>query len=1189
MPATIYQQKVIDKTSGPTIVLAGAGSGKTHTMCERIVSAIEKGRAGDKSCPASIDEVVAITFTNKAAGELKSRIRSLLNARGLKSDARAVDDACISTIHGLASRILRENALTFGIDPVFKLLSDLKEKIEVENISEDIRDMLASGSYLIDGTEPDLMLVALASYLGEEETSEFDNFFKSIKVRLDSQVDGCDKLTYVENKLNPIEIISTLANLFPRAIDILESADSLNRYESKYLEQFRDSQRRANDFLETLQNNADVPIDIDVVSGQAAELLFSFPATTESNPSQKSLGDSGYEFFKQYRATLARCVYSMLIFAKFGTNFSVLPYAKLYDFYQKQHFKNFQFTNNTLLKSCLDALLQHPNIAKSYQDKFKMIIVDEFQDTDKVQIELIKQIAKPEFDDVCTVGDIQQSIYSFRGADVSAFREYRDDVLAKNPNAQVFELPNNFRSHKEIIAFVEHIFSTEYMFGNEFLRLTSNSSINDINDPIFDSEETGNFKRVSVEIMHGNSYARDASKKFTTSELTDRTAKKIALHFRKLIDQGEKPGDMALLLGSMNNLKAYRNALMQVGINSIVTGGSDFHRCAEPKLVLNILQVMENMKDEVALCNLLKGRLFSISDASLIYLTHTFDEERRCYIKKPLSVGFYAFDENWKSYPITDAEFDKLVFARKAIKALLAEASVLDPISSIRQLLLTCGVVNTMEENPSIGISEAGNFEKSFLIIKQIMEDEKRGIAGIASDFELFLEGGKEKPSVYSTVGGNYLQIMTIHASKGLQFDHVAVVDFDDGKPSRNETKNNFYAECIDDKIYYCACDNPKSFNSRMSFNKYLSADELSNYDFGSSIDDDLTEVYLTIRKKHKDNALEEAKRKLYVALTRAVKSVVLYVKLGSQYKKDEGYTKKGIINDLYNSLKWLPEGFRSKQNLDYCGDRLGELTYESLPFSDEAKQTDEVELEFEKIRIDNTSKSSSFKVYPEYKPVATEYFAPPSKVRDIHSYSSLLKAINNPDLKASNENPGYDPVLFGSIVSDTDESATAFGTEFHIAMQRSLLGIDDNNDCVAMSKRCKCAIDVWNACPEKVKLHSCSNVFAEHEFSAMITIDGNSENLIGEVDALGFNDKSYAYVVDYKTGAFAHDHTLQAAVYAYALLMSGFESVELDFVHVEILNKKTGSPFVVNFKYGLSDIAELENSISKAFRETYK
>lgn len=1188
MPATIYQQKVIDKTSGPTIVLAGAGSGKTHTMCERIVSAIEKGRAGDASCPSSINEVVAITFTNKAAGELKSRIRTLLNARDLISDARAVDDACISTIHGLASRILRENALTFGIDPVFKLLSDFKEKIEVESISEDIKDMLASGSYLIDGTEPDLMLVALASFLAEEEASEFDNYFKLTKVRLDSQVNGCDKLTYVENKLNPIEIISTLANLFPRAIDILESADSLNRYESKYLVQFKDSLKRANDFLESLHDNAGFPIDIEVISGQAAELLFSFPATTESNPSQKSLGDSGYEFFQQYRATLARCVYSMLIFTKFGANFSVLPYAKLYDFYQKQHFKNFQFTNNTLLKSCLDALLQHPEIAKSYQDKFKMIIVDEFQDTDKVQIELIKQIAKPNFDDVCTVGDIQQSIYSFRGADVGAFREYRDDVLAKNSNAEVFELPNNFRSHKEIIAFVEHIFSTENMFGDEFMKLTSNSPINDINDPIFDSGEAGNFPRVSVEVMHGNSYARDVSKKFTSSELTERTAKKIALHFKKLIDQGERPGDMALLLGSMNNLEYYRNALMQVGINSIVTGGSEFSKCAEPKLVLNILQVMENMKDEVALCNLLKSNLFSISDASLIYLTHAFDEDKKCYIKKPLSVGFYTFDENWKSYPITDAEFAKLVFARQTIKTLVREASVVDPISSIRHLLLRTGVVDSMEANPSIGISEAGNFEKSFLIIKQIMEDEKRGIAGIASDFELFLEGGKEKPSVYSTVGGNYLQIMTIHASKGLQFDHVAVADFDDGKPSRKETSNNYYAECIDDKIYFCACDKPQTFDSSLSFNKYLSADELLNYDFGSSIDDDSTETYLTIRKKHQDNALEEAKRKLYVALTRAVKSVALYVNLSSQYKESEGYSKKGIINDLYNSLKWLPEGFRSKQNLDYGGDMLGDLVYESLPFSDEAKQTDEVEIEYAKICQDNKNKSSTFKVYPDYQPNVPEYFEPPIKESNIHSYSSLLDAIYDSDKKSTKENPGFDTVLFETTISEINEPATSFGAEFHIAMQRSLLGITSNNDCIAMSKRCKEAIDTWNQSVAHDKLHSYSNVFAEHEFSAMITVDGNAEHLIGEVDALGFNDKGRAYVVDYKTGMFAHDHTLQATVYAYALLMSGFESVELDFVHVEIVSKKDKSPFVVNFKYDQSNMPELKKIISEAIKQAH-
>lgn len=1185
MPATTYQQKVIDKISGPTIVLAGAGSGKTHTMCERIVSAIEKGRAGNKSCPSSINEVVAITFTNKAAGELKSRIRTLLNDRNLISDAREVDDAFISTIHGFASRILRENALTFGVDPLFKLLSDFKDKIERKLINDDIRNDVATGNIFKDDENPDLSLLMLATFLSEDNNDDFDKFFKLVKGRCTSQVDGLNKLKLVQPKMTPIEIIGTLSGYFHRAISIYESLEKPTEKCLKYLSLFRESLNKSNEFLNSLNSPDEIFVDIESLNKETTDLIFSFPCKSGLIPPKSKITDDEYKFFEEYRTTLSRCVLSHLIFVRLGANLAIRPYAELYDFYQRQHLSNFQFTNDTLLKYCCESLKAHPEIAMMYQDKFKMIIVDEFQDTDKVQIDLINLISKQDFDNVCTVGDIQQSIYAFRGADVNAFREYRDDVLKKNKNTEVFEMPNNFRSHKEIISFVEHIFSSPNMFGDEFLRLSSNSPINNIKDPIFDNADSNILPRVSVDVMHGS--RNKDGKKFLTDDLVNRSAKKIALHFKELQNRGAKPGNMALLLGTTKRLRIYRRALAEVGIDSIVTGGSDFAKSEEPKLMLNVLKILENANDEMALCEILKSKLFSIDDTGLMYITHRFDDKSQKYKNIGLSAGFYSFDSNWKSYPISENEFNKLCFARDAIKNLLVGATCIDPISAIRLLLLRTGVVDNMDDNKSEGLPEAGNFEKSFNIIRQIMSDDTRGIAGIARDFELFLESGKEKPSIYSSEDSNYLQIMTIHASKGLQFDHVAVTEIDDGLPPRGG--KNMYSECINDNIYYCIKESLSTVSSNTKQCDFVGYDQVRECDFGTTIDDDLTETFLTIQKKHDDDALAEARRKLYVALTRAVKSVSLYLYLGSKYSQKDGYTKKGIINDLYSSLKWLPEGIRSTQNLNYGGDQLGVLTFECLPFSDEVKQTDEIELEFEKIRIDNTSKSSTFKVYPDYKPVATEYFAPPSKEGNIHSYSSLLKAVNDPDNEATSEKPGYDPELYESIARESNESATTFGTEFHIVMQADLLAIPNRPDCQALSKRCQNAIDVWNKCSEKVKLHSYNNVFAEHEFSAKISVDGRTEYLIGEVDAISYNDKRHAYVVDYKTGAFAHDHTLQAAVYTYALLRSGFESVELDFVHVEIVNKRSGSPYSVNFKYKISDLPELDKIISSAIRKTYQ
>ena len=113
----------IKHLDGPLLICAGAGSGKTFTLTQRITWALLPGSDTDgSSFLNSIDEALVITFTNKAAGEIKDRIRAALRAEGMMTEALKVDGAWISTIHGMCSRILREHALEAGLDPAFELV-----------------------------------------------------------------------------------------------------------------------------------------------------------------------------------------------------------------------------------------------------------------------------------------------------------------------------------------------------------------------------------------------------------------------------------------------------------------------------------------------------------------------------------------------------------------------------------------------------------------------------------------------------------------------------------------------------------------------------------------------------------------------------------------------------------------------------------------------------------------------------------------------------------------------------------------------------------------------------------------------------------------------------------------------------------------------------------------------------------
>ncbi len=119
------QRAIAETLDRPLFVEAGAGSGKTFTLTRRIAWALSEGSASNGGAFIdSLDQALIITFTNAAALEIKERVRSTLRENGMAEQALTVDDAWISTIHGMCSRILRRHALDLGIDPEFKMLPD---------------------------------------------------------------------------------------------------------------------------------------------------------------------------------------------------------------------------------------------------------------------------------------------------------------------------------------------------------------------------------------------------------------------------------------------------------------------------------------------------------------------------------------------------------------------------------------------------------------------------------------------------------------------------------------------------------------------------------------------------------------------------------------------------------------------------------------------------------------------------------------------------------------------------------------------------------------------------------------------------------------------------------------------------------------------------------------------------------
>ena len=130
--------------------------------------------------------------------------------------------------------------------------------------------------------------------------------------------------------------------------------------------------------------------------------------------------------------------------------------------------------NDDLLVCTLDAFERCPDIAARYERRFKLVMVDEFQDTSQLQIDMIARLAGPRCAHLCTVGDAQQSIYRFRGADVNVYEAHKKAMRADEVGALYVELTKNFRSHGDVLSFVDRVFEQPTVFGEAFMSLEPN-------------------------------------------------------------------------------------------------------------------------------------------------------------------------------------------------------------------------------------------------------------------------------------------------------------------------------------------------------------------------------------------------------------------------------------------------------------------------------------------------------------------------------------------------------------------------------------------------------------------------------------------------------------------------------------------------------------------------------------------
>ena len=1140
------QEKTIKTLDKPLFVAAGAGSGKTFTLTQRIVWALKEGSGADgKPYLNSLDQALIITFTNAAATEIKERVREALEKEGLHGAALQVDDAWISTIHGMCSRILKIHALDLGLDPEFEIINDMTRNQLVNiSIEEVLRELSQDESYA----------EFLSTYAGNRD---------ALKSRIETLISyaqsspvGMDAISFAGDN-SDLEVLKAELESLCGALEALKGAIAATKPDEA--EQLQSVQSELSSklqqhlvlsltdfdqvFWDTLQKALKIgrsSKEIKIVKDEATyqlkvcSALFGLIQDTSEGQCLKDVTEQVYKLFKQKKLAVGG------------------------------------LDNDDLLHLTAQVFEEHPEIAAVYTDKFKLVMVDEFQDTDQQQVQMIKSLSGKDAQYLTTVGDAQQSIYRFRGADVDVFfrrqAEVSEDLQPR--------LVDNFRSHNEILRFVAKVCSADGMIPN-FMDLSAGRE--EPATPFIAHSPRVYFEVTKFE-KSGNSKPGDD---VTRSQLV---AYQLADRINTLMqDEKIQAKDVAILMKSVKKAQPYIEALRTFGIESVVSGASTFGEQPEVQLIGSLLQALANMYDSYeGLFPVLSSEIFSLDASDLLLLGTNFGENGQRITNRDIaeSVVNDTCNPPFEVSPKLKNALEVLSNARSS----LSNKRVSDVI---KKVVLDAGWISRLQKMGNEGQSKIANIFAALDQIDSLQKELGVGVASVAKAFSQWCNTAKESPKVLHCSTQNVVTFMTIHASKGLEFPVVAVVGAVSG-PKAGAGSEPFLHVRKDDSYQIAFSSSSKKLHELYDdcHEVPTSLDECKN----------LLEWRMFLETQENEFEEQEQNRRLYVALTRAREAVILTSTIDlTKEGISPRYTRK-ITNALFKEppLSAGEHQFEYGGNLAGCmrvvqgsGKKDEPIQVEGLelvePFGDKSEPSDGKPSEEE-----NSQAVETFDLYEKVRlSVISETIYDQRK--DFFSYSSAhqqmvenFKGENNPQPVAETS------VMLSDTLADDGVDPTSLGSAFH-ELAQIMVETQSKVDEQTIDKLClknsvpqraisrvKQALELWSNSAIRQEALAHDVVIAESPFT--LQVDSEYGNYVeGAIDLLAYNKGSKdALVVDYKTGdkglsatqIYEH-HQMQANFYAYVLMQHGFTKVECAFVCVEV--EEAGQPHVARYTFDVN------------------
>ena len=706
---TDEQRRAIERRDGDLLLDAGAGSGKTSVLVERFARAvIDDG--------VDVSAVLAITFTEKAAAELRDRIRGRLRELGAIDQARATEGAFISTIHGFCARVLRAAALTAGLDPGFVVLdAEQSEPLAAAAFDDALNDLAGAGAGAV-------------ALLADYGAGPLRAATRSIHAQLRSQgqrvprlpaappAPGAEPRRELERAARAVAAeLGAIASPSPKVVEALGRLDRCLALASEDALWPAELNR-----VKLPANGAALSTDACAAYGEALSAYRAACAARAAVPVRDRID---------------------ALLAAFGTRYEA----------RKRAVSGVDFEDLELLT--LELLRTSPALRERYAQRFARIMVDELQDTNRVQLELIELIASM---NLFTVGDAQQSIYRFRHADVELF-ERRGELLAQRGERETLRV--NFRSRPEILSALNAAF--ESALGERFKPLVAGRD---------DAHELGDDPRVELLLVDKGA---DWELEGLASPWRLAEARALAQRIARLVQDGTAPGEIVVLIRATTDMRAYERALERHGLPTYVVGGRGYWLHPQVLDMVAYLRALANPLDEESLYTVLTSPLVGASLDTLVVLA---DEARgrECdpwsLLREPgaaldsLVVSDRHALERFRSW----FEQQRLHVTRVGLEQLIDEP-----------LRLT-GYDLAMLAMP-YGRRRLANVRKLMRLARDFERDHGPDLRGF---LELIGEraagrvaGARESEAPVEGEGLDGIRLMTIHRAKGLEFGTVCVAD----------------------------------------------------------------------------------------------------------------------------------------------------------------------------------------------------------------------------------------------------------------------------------------------------------------------------------------------------------------------------------------------------------------------------